>query len=124
MHVGNKSLEMDLERIDLGSDLRGTSTLGDGGGTDHDDDSIRFRPAYRWEGIYEDPIRSGRLKERRRWTGKLGVWFGVTPLTTTKMRTNGISLDVVVQGGKYVMVEQMGNHDHDTASSKPLRTMA
>jgi len=125
VHIGDKSLEMDLERLDLGSDLRDTSTLDDGGGTDHDDNSIRFRPAYRWEGIYDDPIRNGKLKRRRRWTGKFGVWFGVTPLSTTKMRTNGISLDVVIQGGKYVMVEHLGRHEHehDTVSSKPLRTM-
>jgi hypothetical protein len=46
-HIGADISEVDMEQIDLET-LAGPSTLGTGGGTDHDDVSIRARPAYRY----------------------------------------------------------------------------
>lgn len=50
-----------------------SSSLGTGGGTDHDDTSIRERPFYKYEEAYGD--------HRGKWRGKFAVWFGLTPFT-------------------------------------------
>lgn len=78
------------------------SSLGTGGGTDHDDSSIRARPNYRWEGILEDPLLK-RNEPRRKagWKEKLGVWLGLTSLWRSGMMSRGLSLDVELRGGKY-----------------------
>ncbi|KAG5221924.1 RecF/RecN/SMC [Salix suchowensis] len=44
-HTGVTGSEMSMEGVDMGQ----SSTLGTGGGTDHDDESLRPRPTYRWE---------------------------------------------------------------------------
>jgi hypothetical protein len=46
-HMGTDVSEVDMEEIDIET-IAGPSTLGTGGGTDHDDVSIRARPAYRY----------------------------------------------------------------------------
>lgn len=50
LHLGEESSELDMEQIDVET-LAGSSTLGTGGGTDHDDASIRARPTYRYTEI-------------------------------------------------------------------------
>lgn len=82
--------------------------MGTGGGTDHDDESIRARPAFKWEGVFEDPIYKLRLfseRIRRRPLGKLAVWFGVTPVGRTRYWTNGVAFDLRLDKGRYVVLE-------------------
>ena len=101
-HIGDDRRELDMDGVDL--ETQGlTSTLGTGDGTDYDVPGVRMRPEYRWEGLLEDPIRSG--KRRRRWLTKLGAWFGVTPLWRTGLTSNGLSLDVRLENGRYVVVK-------------------
>jgi hypothetical protein len=110
--------EVDMEEIDFET-LAGTSKLGTGG-TDYDDLSIRARPTYkyvlrlipllslitghRWEGLLDDPLRRDK-RWRRRWFAKMGVWFGITPLWRTGMPSKGISLDVRLEDGRYVLIK-------------------
>jgi hypothetical protein len=112
--------EVDMEEIDFET-LAGPSKLGTGGGTDHDDDSIRARPTYkyvlrftpllslitfhRWEGLLNDPLRRDK-RWRRRWFAKMGVWFGITPLWRMGMPSEGISLDVRLEDGRYVLIKE------------------
>ncbi|KAF8632635.1 hypothetical protein AX15_001834 [Amanita polypyramis BW_CC] len=101
-HIGDGSRELDMDEVD--AETQGsTSTLGTGDGTDYDAPGIRVRPAYRWEGLLEDPIGHG--KRRRRWLAKLGVWFGITPLWRTGLISNGLSLDVRLDNGRYVIIK-------------------
>jgi len=102
-HMGTDVSEVDMEEIDIET-IAGPSTLGTGGGTDHDDVSIRARPAYRWEGLLSDPLRRD-ARWRRRWFAKLGAWFGITPLWRSGMPSKGISLDVRLENGRYVLIE-------------------
>jgi len=110
-HLGDDKRELDMEDIDIPTQGQ-PSTLGTGGGTDHDDSWIKMRPAYRWEGLLSDPPHRGGHKGRRKFLGKLGVWFGLTPLWRTGSLSNGISLDVKVEDGRYVLL------DHGRPSSK------
>ena len=80
-----------------------SSSLGTGDGTDYDVPGIRMRPAFRWEGLLDDPVRHG--ERRRRWLAKMGVWFGITPLWKTGLTSNGLSLDVHLENGRYVVME-------------------
>ena len=80
------------------------STLGTGGGIEYDDSSIRARPQYRWEGILDDPVTSAR-RPRRNFISKLAVWFGIQPTWLTGDRSHGLSLDVRLENGKYVLLE-------------------
>lgn len=82
-----------------------TSSLGTGGGTDYDVSFTRMRPAYRWEGLLEDPIRTG--KRRRRWLAKFGAWFGITPVWRTGLSSNGLSLRVRLENGRYIITDDM-----------------
>lgn len=98
---------MDLEDLDLLSHAK-SSTLGTGGGTDHDDVSIRARPMYRWEAIFEDPLRRGIKGRYRRWLPKLAVWFGLSPFwKLSTALTSGISLDVRFEDGRYILLENV-----------------
>lgn len=103
-HLGNDKREKAMEDID-GVTQGKPSTLGTGGGTDHDDSQILMRPAYRWEGLLSDPPRSGHHTSSRRWTGKLGAWLGVTPLWRTGVPSDGLSLDVKLEDGRYVLLD-------------------
>ncbi|KAJ7706220.1 hypothetical protein B0H17DRAFT_919193 [Mycena rosella] len=100
-HVGNHTSELDMEEVDVETQAQG-STLGTGPGTDHDASSIRPRPAYRWEGLLQDPYHSGR--RHRRFFAKLGAWLGLTPVWRTGIPSNGISLDVRLDRGRYVVI--------------------
>ncbi len=96
-----------MEDIDLQTVAR-PSTLGTGGGTEYDDESIRARPAYRWEGILDDPLRK-RKPHRRRFLSKLAVWFGISPLWRASEPSQGLSLDVRFENGKWVLLEGDAN---------------
>ncbi|KAF8641214.1 hypothetical protein AX17_000848 [Amanita inopinata Kibby_2008] len=100
-HVGDGNRELDMEDVDLET-LGRPSSLGTGGGTDHDASGIHARPAYRWEGLLGDPVRHG--KRRRKLLTKLGAWFGITPLWRTGLPSNGLSLDVRLENGRYVVI--------------------
>jgi len=102
-HLGEGESEFDLEDIDTTTHAR-TSSLGTGGGTDHDDSSIRARPNYRWEGILEDPLSKTKQSKKEGWAAKFGVWFGLTPLWRTGVVSQGLALDVTLENGKYVML--------------------
>ncbi len=95
-----------MEEIDLQT-LPRPSTLGTGGGTEYDDGEIRARPAYSWEGILEDPVQKQRPHQRR-FLSRLAVWFGVSPLWRTRDASQGLSLDVRLENGKYVLLEGDG----------------
>lgn len=104
-HLGDDRCEFDMEDIDLATQGQ-NSTLGTGGGTDHDLSWIRPRPAYRWEGLWNDPPRSGN-HNRRNWLGKLGAWFGVTPLWRSGVPSNGISIDVRLENDRFVLLDDL-----------------
>ena len=107
-----------MEEIDVQTQMH-PSTLGTGGGTDHDDSSIRARPLYRWEGILEDPL----VKHERRtpnFFAKLGVWFGVTPRWRRGIPSMGLALDVELDNGRYVVLHNDEDSDDDN-SATPLK---
>ena len=104
-----------MEEIDVQTQAR-PSTLGTGGGTDHDDYSIRARPLYRWEGIMEDPLRK-RQKHTGNFLAKLGVWFGITPLWRAGIPSMGLALDVQLVNGQYVVVRNGAAGGMDVSSS-------
>lgn len=102
--MGEGSSELRLSAVDAETHAR-TSSLGTGGGTDHDDSSIRARPNYRWEGILEDPLLKDKERRHRAgWVEKMGVWLGVTPLWRTGVMSRGLALDVKLQDGRYVLM--------------------
>ncbi|CDO71626.1 hypothetical protein BN946_scf184911.g96 [Trametes cinnabarina] len=104
-HLGDDASELDMEEVDVQT-LQRPSTLGTGGGTDHDDSSIRARPAYRWEGILEDPLTTGKHRShRQRFLSRLAVWFGLRPVWRTGEPSQGLALDVKLENGKYVLLE-------------------
>ncbi|KAI0825060.1 hypothetical protein BC628DRAFT_1321069 [Trametes gibbosa] len=104
-HLGDDVSELDMEEVDLQT-LARPSTLGTGAGTDHDDGSIRARPAYRWEGILDDPLTTRKHKShRQRVLSKFAVWLGLSPLWRTGEPSQGLALDVRLENGKYVLLE-------------------
>jgi len=103
-HIGDGTFGLDMEDVDLETQGR-PSTLGTGGGTDHDDVYILARPAYRWEGLLEDPSSDG-TRWRRRWFAKLGVWFGLTSRWRSGMPSKGLLLDVRLENGRYVLIDE------------------
>jgi hypothetical protein len=92
---------MDMESVDLQTQAR-SSTMGTGGGTDYDADTIQVRPTYKWEGLLNDPLRKGKVW-RRRWFAKMGAWFGITPVWGAEMISTGLAIDVRVEHGRYVL---------------------
>lgn len=103
-HVGDGEEELEMDEVDL--ETRGQpSTLGTGGGTDHDDSSIRPRPIYKWEGLLYDPVTRKTGRRGRNWFAKLGAWFGLTPLWRFGAPSSGLSLDVRLVNGRYILPE-------------------
>ncbi|KAI0052847.1 hypothetical protein FA95DRAFT_1579834 [Auriscalpium vulgare] len=100
-HLGYNRSEIDMEEIDLETQAQ-PSSLGTGGGTDHDDSSIRARPTFRWEGLLRDPLSSAH---HRKILAKLGAWFGISPFWRAGGISQGVALDVRLEGGKYVLLE-------------------
>jgi len=105
LHLGDDHSELDMEEVD-GQTLMQPSTLGTGAGTDYDDVSIRARPLYRWEGILEDPLREKKAK-RRPFLAKMAVWFGLSPFWRSGAPSQGLALDVRLDNGRYVLLEDM-----------------
>ena len=106
-HVGGDALEeLDMEDLDMETLVQPSTmgTLGTGGGTDHDDGSIRARPTYKWEGLLSDPVHTGGIPQRRKFLAKLGTWMGVTPLWRAGL-SQGLSLDVRLENGRYVITD-------------------
>ncbi|THH34000.1 hypothetical protein EUX98_g138 [Antrodiella citrinella] len=105
IHLGDDVDELDMEEIDAGSDGR-PSTVGTGGGTDHNDSVIRARPLYRWEGILGDKLSTSKTQHVSIWS-KFGVWFGITPLWRTGVPSPGLALDVRLDAatGRYVLLQ-------------------
>lgn len=104
LHFGRDRREMDMEEIDVLTQGQ-SSTLGTGGGTDHDESGIRMRPAYRWEGLLSDAPHTGRHMGYHKLVGKLGAWLGITPLWRVGVPSNGISLDVKLENGRYMLLD-------------------
>ncbi|KAI0274852.1 hypothetical protein BC834DRAFT_814779 [Gloeopeniophorella convolvens] len=102
-HLGYDTHGLDMEDIDIETQGR-PSSLGTGGGTDHDDSSIRPRPAFRWEGILDDPLAK---KSHRKFLAKMGVWLGWTPIWRIGNRSVGVALDIRLDGDRYVLMDGM-----------------
>ena len=102
IHIGNNSVEVNMEEVDLQTQAQ-PSTLGTGGGTDHDDSSIRARPLYRWEGILSDDL-SSHERHHRDFLSKLAVWFGISPRWRAGVPTRGLALDVKAENGRYILL--------------------
>ena len=82
------------------------SALGTGGGTDHDDPSIRPRPNYTWETLMSSPVKEF-VRGGRWFASKLGVWFGLTPLWRPGFTITGLALDVKLdEQRRYVPLEK------------------
>ncbi|KAL0951249.1 hypothetical protein HGRIS_007967 [Hohenbuehelia grisea] len=101
-HLGEGRSEFTMYDVGMGQ----ASTIGTGGGTDHDDAYVRPRPTYLWEGLLTDPVRT-RRKHGARLFAKLGAWLGVTPLWRSGVRSMGVSLDVRLEGNRYVVLEDL-----------------
>ncbi|KAI0669824.1 hypothetical protein C8Q78DRAFT_147928 [Trametes maxima] len=122
-HLGDDASELDMEEIDLQT-LPRPSTLGTGGGTDHDDGSIRARPAYRWEGILEDPLTTRKHKShRQRFLSKLAVWFGLSPFWRTGEPSQGLALDVKLENGRYVLLDDAASRQATQEEVKGVKSI-
>ncbi|KAJ8083971.1 hypothetical protein PM082_002738 [Marasmius tenuissimus] len=104
-HVGNGTSELDMDHVDVEMQGQRSSIIGTGGGTDHDDASILPRPAYRWEGLLEDPPEPLERKKRKFLT-KVAAWLGLAPTWRAGMPAKGVSIDVQLQDGRYVIIEE------------------
>ena len=102
-----------MEEVDLQTQAQ-PSTLGTGGGTDHDDSSIRARPLYRWEGILSDDL-SSHGRHHRDFLSKLAVWFGISPRWRAGVPTRGLALDVKAENGRYILLR--GNESTEPSVS-------
>jgi hypothetical protein len=104
-HLGDDKSELDMDGIDLEIQTEGpASRMGTGGGTDHDDSSIIVRPAYKWEGVLTDPLQRHRWR-RMKFFSKLGAWFGITPIWRAGSVSPGLSVDVRLDKGRYVLLD-------------------
>jgi len=113
IHLGQGNSVVDMEEVDQQTQSQ-SSTLGVGGGTDYDDQSIRARPFYRWEGILNDKLSSD-AHPRPSLLRKFGVWFGITPLWRAGAPSRGLALDVRLDNGRYVLLQD----EERTTAFKP-----
>jgi hypothetical protein len=93
-----------MEEVDIETQVP-PSTLGTGGGTDHDDSIIRPRPMFRWEGILSDPLVE--KQPGHKLLSKLRVWLGLTPFWRTGSGSLGVALDVRLEGDQYVLSDDL-----------------
>jgi hypothetical protein len=99
-----------MEDVDIETQVP-LSTLGTGGGTDHDDPVIRPRPMFRWEGILSDPLV--KKAPGHNLLSKLGVWLGLTPFWRTRSGSLGVALDVHLEGDQYVLSDELYDTSQD-----------
>ncbi|KAG7099182.1 hypothetical protein E1B28_001051 [Marasmius oreades] len=103
-HMGNGISELDMDHVDV--EMRAqASNIGTGGGTDHDDASILQRPTYRWEGLLEDPPYPFQ-RQQRKFMSKVTAWLGLAPTWRAGIPVQGVSIDVRLQDGRYVLLEK------------------
>lgn len=93
-----------MEDVDIETQAP-VSTLGTGGGTDHDDSVIRPRPMFRWEGILSDPLV--KKEPSHKLLSKMRVWLGLTPFWRTGSGSLGVALDVHLEGDQYVLSDDL-----------------
>ncbi|KAF5390251.1 hypothetical protein D9757_002979 [Collybiopsis confluens] len=106
-HLGDDGPELDMDGVDLELQMEGPSSLfGTGGGTDHDDSSIIVRPAYKWEGVLSDTLHHHRWK-RQDFLSKMGAWFGIKPTWRAGAVSAGVSIDVFLDNGRYVVLDDL-----------------
>jgi hypothetical protein len=96
---------MEMSTVDLetrmGSKL---SSLGTGGGTDHDNASIIARPTYRWEMLLNNPQGNFQRATRRFWC-KMGTWLGLSPIWMGRP-SQSVGVDVQLDSrGRYVLLD-------------------
>jgi len=103
-HLGYNTHKLDMEDVDIETQAP-LSTLGTGGGTDHDDSVIQPRPMYRWEGILSDPLV--KKEPGHKLLSKLRVWLGLTPFWRTGSGSLGVALDVRLEGDQYVLSDDL-----------------
>ncbi|KAJ8486761.1 hypothetical protein ONZ45_g14559 [Pleurotus djamor] len=103
-HLGIDGSEMNMSGVDENLEQPST-TLGTGGGTDHDDISVRPRPTYRWEGLLMDEVQE-RKPHRKGLFVKLKAWLGLNPIWRSGSPSKGISLDVRLHNGRYVLLSE------------------
>jgi hypothetical protein len=107
LHLGaGGGAELDMAGVDAAT-LGQPSTLGTGGGTDHDDSSVRARPAYRWERILDDPFR-GHGSAHAPWTAKFAAWMGLSPHWEAGPGSSGVAVDVRLVDGRYELLDDVG----------------
>ena len=99
-----------MEDVDIETQVP-LSTLGTGGGTDHDDPVIRPRPMFRWEGILSDPLV--KKEPGHKLLSKLGVWLGLTPFWRIGSKSLGVALDVHLEGDHYVLSDDLYSSSQD-----------
>ena len=99
-----------MEDVDIETQVP-LSTLGTGGGTDHDDSVIRPRPMFRWEGILSDPL--AKKRPGRNFLSKMGVWLGLTPFWRIGNGSLGVALDVQLDGEQYVLSDDLYSTSED-----------
>ncbi|KAJ3883366.1 hypothetical protein F5051DRAFT_391948 [Lentinula edodes] len=106
-HLGDDKSELDMDGVDLEIQMEGLSSmLGTGGGTDHDDSSIIVRPEYKWEGVLTDTLQHHRWR-RKNFFSKLGAWFGITPLWRADAISPGVAIDVRLENGRYILLDDV-----------------
>ncbi|KAJ8514702.1 hypothetical protein ONZ45_g7784 [Pleurotus djamor] len=103
-HLGIDGSEMNMSVVDENLEQPST-TFGTGGGTDHDDISVRPRPTYRWEGLLMDEVQE-RKPRRKGLFVKLKAWLGLNPIWRSGSPSKGISLDVRLHNGRYVLLSE------------------
>jgi hypothetical protein len=108
-HLGDDTSGYEMEEIDVKTQDR-PSTLGTGGGTDYDQDTIIGRPTYRWEQLLDDPLRRGN-DHKPRWLAKMRAWFGISPFWSSGDLSKGVALDLRLENGRYELID-----DHDQES--------
>lgn len=107
-HVGEDDREVEMDTVDDETrvDYR-PSSLGTGGGTDHDLVDIISRPNYRWEVLLNDPQGTFGQTKMQFWS-KFLTWMGLSPVWIRTLPSQAVSVDVRLENGRYVLL------DHDS----------
>ena len=60
----------------------------------------------------DDGIRKTKPKHRP-LLAKMAVWFGLSPFWRSGLQSKGLSLDVCVENGRYVLLDSVDDHNGD-----------